>query len=79
MKLKVEVDLDDCAEPTLEDKFKAMDIAHHRLIMYGALFPEVESYSAYEKQAYIDRVFEQVLAEILEKKRAKNLFTILTT
>lgn len=79
MKLKVEVDSDDCAEPTLEDKFKAMDIAHHRLIMYGALFPEVQNYSEDEKQAYIGRVFEQVLPEIMEKKKAGLLRTILTT
>ena len=79
MKLKAEIDLDDCIEPTLEDKFKARDIAHHRLIMYGTLFPEVKSYSADEKQAYIDRVSEQIPSEIMEKKRAKILYTILTT
>lgn len=79
MKLKIEVDSDDCVESTLEDKFKAMDVAHHRLIMYEALFPEVKSYSVDEKQAYIDRVFEQTLSEIMEKKRAKILYTILTT
>ena len=66
-------------EPTLSDKWRAIDITHHRLIMYGILFPEVENYTEEEKQSYIDRVFAQVLSEIMEKKRAKLLHTILTT
>ena len=66
-------------EPTLGDKWKAIDIAHHRLIMYQCMFPEVENYTEEEKRSYIDRVFAQVLSGIMEKKRAKLLHTILTT
>lgn len=66
-------------EPTLGDKWKALDIAHGRLIMYQCVFPEVENYTEEEKQSYIDRVSAQVLSEIMEKKRAKLLHTILTT
>ena len=36
-------------EPTLGDKWKAIDIAHGRLIMYGILFPEVKNYTEEER------------------------------